>query len=803
MSSPSKGSSVTGGNKAALRIIVSGKVQGIGFRPAVYREAKRLGIYGFISNSSQGAVIEAEGPPRRLKTLISRIAAILPGQARILRIDTKPIAIRPYRDFSIKQSLATKDISADLPADLSVCPDCLRELFDPGDRRYLYPFINCTQCGPRFSIAKSLPYDRPATTMSAFRMCADCETEYAMPSDRRFHAQPNACPVCGPQVRLLSCNGREIARQSKALVKTAALLAHGRIVAIKSLGGYHLSCDAQNRAAVMALRKRKDRPHKPFALMVRDTKAGRRIAYVDDREEELLSSTIRPIVLLAKRTDATESLGTIDAICPANPSIGVMLPYTPLHYLLFAEDVSSALSYLVMTSGNRRDEPIACTEDDAFDKLNGIADYFLVHDRPIHNRCDDSIVRAGPVAGGGDVVIRRSRGYVPEPVRLSLPKGARPAVFATGAEQKNTFCLTRGTNAYLSPYIGDLDTEASLSFYMEARERFTKFLSVAPRIVAHDLHPDYLSSALARKLLTADRSLKEYNVQHHHAHIASVLAEKNLRGPAIGFAFDGTGLGLDGNIWGGECFVYDNTLFRRAAHFEYFSLPGGDAATREPWRIALALLKQAGIDAVPRHIAARVNFRQVKAMIENDVNCPRCCSVGRLFDAVAALIGVQTTVTFEAQAAIALEALAGTHYILPAMRLDNKAIKVYNFDIKAEEDAYIISIKEMIRNVYEDYRDGTSPALISARLHETLAEIILQVSMRLSGSVATKVIVLSGGVFQNRILLSRAVQRLTAKGFSAHYNTIVPPNDGGIALGQAWLALRSLGYKQKRRISCV
>jgi len=800
MSSPSKGSSVAGSSKAALRIVVNGKVQGIGFRPAVYREAKRLGIYGFVANSPQGAVIEAEGPPRRLKKFISCIAAVLPGRARIFRIDTKHIPVRPYRDFCIAQSLVTKDISADLPSDLSVCPDCLRELFDPGDRRYLYPFINCTQCGPRFSIARSLPYDRPATTMSAFRMCADCETEYAAPSDRRFHAQPDACPVCGPQVRLLSAEGREIARQTKALVKTASLLARGRIVAIKGLGGYHLSCDAQNRAAVMALRKRKGRPHKPFALMVRDTDAVRRIACVDEREEELLMSDIRPIVLLAKRPDAPDSLVTIDAICPANPSIGVMLPYTPLHYLLFSKDVSSTLSYLVMTSGNRRDEPIACMEGDAFDKLNGISDYFLVHDRPIHNRCDDSIVRAGPVAGGGDVVIRRSRGYVPEPVRLSLPKGARPVVFAAGAEQKNTFCLTRGTNAYLSPYIGDLDTGASISFYTEARERFTKFLSVAPRIVAHDLHPDYLSTALARQMLTADRSLKEYAVQHHHAHIASVLAEKKLRGPVIGFAFDGTGLGLDGNIWGGECFVYDNTLFRRAAHFEYFSLPGGDASTREPWRIALALLKQAGIAAVPRHIAALRNFRQVEAMIENNANCPRCCSAGRLFDAVAALIGVQTVVTFEAQAAIALEALAGAHYILPAMQLDSKVKKVYNFYIKAEKEGYVISVTEMIRDIYEDYRHGTSPALISARLHETLAEIILQVSMRLEGHAATKVVVLSGGVFQNRILLSRAVQRLTAKGFSAHYNTIVPANDGGIALGQAWLALRS---KQNRRISCV
>jgi hydrogenase maturation protein HypF len=782
MSNRSKGNNPA---TRTLRIAVHGTVQGIGFRPAVFRLAHRTGIRGFVANSAHGAIIEAEGRKRQTEEFVRRLGTLLPGKAHIARLESHDVPFHGYREFSIEHSRAAKSVSADLPADLATCPDCLRELFDPRDRRHLYPFINCTQCGPRFTIVTELPYDRPQTTMTGFTQCPSCAEEYGRPADRRFHAQPNACPTCGPAVRLLTAAGEEVASATDALKKTITRLAAGRIVAIKSLGGYHLACDASNAAAVRRLRRRKERPGKPFALMARDMAAAKDIAAVGSEERRLLTTPVHPIVLLRKKKDAVRALPTLELIAGDNPAIGIMLPYTPLHYLLFAHELQSRLKFLVMTSGNRRDEPIARTEDDARTALAGIADFFLVHDRPVHNRCDDSIVAAVPGQPGRPIVIRRSRGFVPDPVALHLPAGRKfPSVFAAGAEMKNTFCLTRDKSAYVSPYIGELDNEATLAFYRESFERFGHFLAVTPRVMVRDLHPDYLSSVFVRNTCTNDPAFDCRAIQHHQAHIASVLAETGILGPVLGFAFDGTGLGSDGAIWGGECFNVRDGRYRRIAHFEYFPLPGGESAIREPWRVALGLLKRAGITAMPRHIRSQRYFRQVSSMIDKDINCPRCSSAGRLFDGIAALIGLRTKVSFEAEAAIALEALA-------APQLDKKTQKVYNFNIieAAEGDCATVSFAPMVRAIAADIERSVPAAVIAARFHETMAAVIADLADRFSDETGTKDIVLGGGVFQNTMLLSLTCRRLAARGYSVHYNTIVPPNDGGIALGQAWLAL--------------
>jgi hydrogenase maturation protein HypF len=640
--------------------------------------------------------------------------------------------------------------------------------------------------------------------MKAFPMCAQCGREYANPGNRRFHAQPDACPECGPEVRLLSCDFKLLARKDPALCRTIDLLKSGSIVANKGIGGYQLCCDAFSMPAVNSLRFRKERPSKAFAIMVPDVASVKKMCLLNVQEEALLVSAARPIVLLQKRNDVPGKIHRMmEAVAPGNAYLGVMLPYTPLHFLLFFHPETTQRhpqTALIMTSGNRRDEPICRDEEDVRQKLEGIADYFLVHNRPIYNRCDDSISQTLAAKPYSPMIIRRSRGIVPEPVVCAIPERT-PSVFAAGAELKNTFCLTRENNAYLSPYIGDLDNLDSLEFFKESFRRYKHYLNVEPKIIAYDLHPDYLSTVFA-KAYAAHAGVATVPVQHHCAHIASVLAEKRLNGPVIGFAFDGTGWGGDGTIWGGECFLVCGSTFTRLAHFEQFPLPGGDVAVREIWRLAVSLLSKARIHSLPRAIKKQYHWQEIQSMISKNMNSPLCSSVGRVFDGIAAMIGLKNEVGFEAQAAMELEALA----VKTLEKMDKPFKKGYNFHIKPclnpgqDQMPLTIPLAEIVRGIWEDSCKGVDPGIISLKFHETLAEITRELSSIFSKKYRIERIALSGGVFQNRLLLSLIINKLEAQGLSVYYNQTVPPNDGGIALGQAWIAARIAGAGKNNRL---
>lgn len=772
MSRPLKGNSV--------RITVTGVVQGVGFRPFVARLARHHHISGTVANTSSGVIIHAQGPAHRIAAFVTGLRKT-PPRARVTGISSVPVSSSPrIRGFSIVASTRRTVTAVDLPADSALCPACRRELNDPSDRRYRYPFINCTDCGPRYTITRTLPYDRPQTTMRSFHMCSVCQAEYDDPSNRRFHAQPNACPACGPTVffeRLAPKAAAPLSGDS-AMRAAAGRIARGSLVAIKSIGGYHLSCDAENRSAIATLRRRKSRPRKPFAVMMADLRQIGRICHVSPLEHRLLTSPQAPIVLLRKRLDAGRILPTIEQLAPGNAYLGVMLPYTPLHEVLFR---TGPFNCLVMTSGNRQDEPICHDEVSARERLTGIADCLLWHDRPIHNRCDDSIVQV--VEGVGAQFIRRSRGSVPEPVVLPSQSRAGPAL-GVGAELKNTFCLTRGAHSYPSAYIGDLDNDESLRFFRESHGRFTRFLQVKPRVVAHDLHPDYLSTAFARRYRAS--GARTIAVQHHHAHIASVCAEHGLTRPVIGFAFDGTGFGIDGAVWGGECFTGVPGRFERRAHLEYFALPGGDQATREIWRIGISLLRHANQELRVLRLPRAYAVNAVSAMIDQRINSPLCSSAGRLFDGVAALLGLMRETTFEAEAAMALERLA---LMLP---IDSRPKIGYNFPCTPDERGgpSVMRLAPLIRDIVADIRGNVPHAVIAWRFHRTLAEMIVRVASDMRKTRGLKTVALSGGVFQNRLLLSLAVRLLKARGFTVAVNTQVPPNDGCISLGQAWTALQ-------------
>ncbi len=781
MSPPLKGNS--------FRIAIHGLVQGIGFRPFVANSATRYHITGWVANTSFGVSILAQGTPHNLRAFFNHLKKHPPSLSKIDRfIITKNTAKRVCT-FSIVPSKKSLVTSADLPADIALCDACRHELNDPSDRRFRYPFINCTHCGPRFSITRTLPYDRPSTTMESFRLCPACRTEYDDPHNRRYHAQPNACPVCGPFVQLVSSRGGQKikALNDTAITKTIALLQAGKIIAIKSIGGYHLSCDAHNHGAINRLRSRKNRPDKPFAVMVPDLTVLRRICILSADEEKLLTSPQAPIVILRKKVDALRYLPTIEEIAPNNAYLGVMMPYTPLHAVLFSGTaLENAVPCLIMTSGNRLDEPICRDEKNAFTKLARIADYFLTHNRPIHNRCDDSIVQMIP--GTRDTqILRRSRGYIPTPVALPSTPGARQSVLAVGAELKNTFSLTRGGNAYPSPYIGDLDTHEAMDYFNESLQRFSLLLKVNPHVIVYDSHPDYMSTRFARTLLGSTARLRGMAVQHHHAHLASVCAEHAIAEPVIGFSFDGTGLGNDGNIWGGECFTGHPGAFERFAHLEYFALPGADRATREIWRIAVSLVRLAGIDASCLNLPRKFHVTTVNAMIEKKVNSPLCSSIGRLFDGVAALLGVRYEVSFEAQAAMQLEALA------VSLPVDKRPLKGYNFSCRFRNEIdgpTPVSIAPLVREIIHDKKRRKTDAYIAYRFHLTLVDIMVTVAREIRRRKAIDRVIFSGGVFQNRLLLSLAVKKLKANKFAVAYNRLVPPNDGGIALGQAWTALK-------------
>jgi hydrogenase maturation protein HypF len=748
----------------ACRVSVRGVVQGVGFRPFVHNLATRLGLGGTVRNTARGVEIEVEGAPSAVNEFVEDLLAEAPPLAHIDDVRVEEAESRGVGTFEIGPSCDGGDFQPVSP-DVATCPECLREILDPGDRRFGYPFTNCTHCGPRFTIIRAIPYDRPNTTMADFAMCPECRAEYDDPADRRFHAQPNACAACGPRLTLVDSTGQLV--PGAPLAETRRLLAAGHIVAIKGVGGFHLACDATNDAAVHRLRERKGREAKPLAIMVPDAATAGRLCVLSDGENALLGSPAHPIVILTERPGS----GLAPSIASGVGNVGLMLPYAPLHHLLFCGD-GVELRALVMTSGNRSEEPIVTDNAEALTQLSSIADALLLHDRPIHVRCDDSVTRMAP---GGELPIRRSRGYAPLPVRL--PFEARP-ILACGAELKSTVCLTRGPYAFLSPHIGDLGNPETTVSYRDTVERMARLFRIRPEAVAHDLHPDYLSRRFAEALeLDAPRVA----VQHHHAHVAACMAEHGLAGPVIGVTFDGTGYGTDGAVWGGEFLVADYAGFERVGHLGYVPMPGGARAVREPFRMALAHLLRAAGDWDPRCNAVRhateAERRMIRWQIEQEVNTPLTSSVGRLFDAVASLLGVRHRARYEGHAAMELEALA-----------DSTADAApYSLEITSGPPL-IIEPGSVITAIADDVATGVPTPLVAARFHATVAQAVVRVCERVRASTALGRVVLSGGVFQNVTLLAAARRGLAASGFEVFSHHLVPPNDGGIALGQAMVA---------------
>jgi hydrogenase maturation protein HypF len=733
--------------RARRGIRVRGSVQGVGFRPSVYRLATGHELAGFVRNDSEGVWIEVEGPVGALSRFVDELGRAAPPLARIGAIETSDLCTLGERGFSIAASAARSETRAMVPADAATCPACLRELFDRTDRRHRYPFINCTDCGPRYTIVRDLPYDRARTTMAVFALCAPCRAEYEDPASRRFHAEPNACPSCGPKLHM-----PEPRRTGEAALAAAvAALRAGKIVALKGLGGFHLAVDARDEDAVQRLRDRKQRPHKPFALMARDLPQVESVVELGEPAREALTSPARPIVLCPARQGAPVA----PSVAPALGELGVMLPYTPLHHLLLHDGPE----LLVMTSGNLSEEPIARTDEEALAKLSNIADLFLLHDREIHTRADDSVVR---VVAGGVAPVRRSRGQVPDPIALPF---AGPPIVAVGAGLKNTICLTRGREAFLSPHVGDLDNLETSAFFRELIEKLSRFLAVAPEAVACDLHPDYFSTRWA-----LESGLPRIPVQHHHAHVASCLAENGHQGPVLGVAFDGTGCGPEGALWGGEFLLADLRGFKRLGHLRPLPLAGGESAIREPWRLALAALLDAGL---PLDLLGRIDGKKrdlVRRLTQT--RAPLATGAGRWFDAVAALCAVRDRISYEGQAAIELEAVAA--------RGDHGA---YPFEIERGEP-FVVDLRPTIRGIAGDLGRGVPVPPISARFHRTLARVI-SAAARICGQGT---VALSGGCFQNRLLTEQSMDLLQQEGLVVLVHRRVPPNDGGVALGQAAVA---------------
>ncbi|HVM39546.1 MAG TPA: carbamoyltransferase HypF [Acidimicrobiia bacterium] len=753
-----------------LRIRVEGSVQGVGFRPFVHGLAHRLGLAGSVRNDTAGVLVEVEGAEHALDEFVRAVRAEAPPLAVVDSVTTAEIEPTGEPGFAIVASDAAGARQVAVVPDAATCDDCLAEIADPADRRYRYPFTNCTNCGPRFTITLDVPYDRPNTTMAGFEMCDACRAEYDDPSDRRFHAQPVCCAGCGPRLMLFDAEGEGFAEDP--LAAAAGVLDDGGIVAVKGLGGYHLAVDACSETAVARLRGRKHRDEKPFAVMVPDVAAARQWCEMSDDEETLLTSPARPIVVMERRarTGGGASQRVASTVAPGNRSLGLMLPYTPLHHLLLEEFGGP----LVMTSGNQSDEPIAYRDDDAFTRLAGIADAFLVHDRPIHIRTDDSVARR---LGGRTVWLRRSRGLAPAPVRLATT-APRP-VLGCGAELKHTFCLVRGADAFLSHHIGDLDHLEVFEAFTGGVEHFTRILGVDPAVVAHDLHPDYRSTAWA-----IESDLPLVGVQHHHAHVASCLADRGEEGPVIGVAFDGTGYGLDGTVWGGEILVADLARFERAAHLETVVMPGGTAAIREPWRMAAAWLDRLGLgDGGGLDVAAR-NAERWARLVEAaraGLNAPATSSVGRLFDAVAALAGVRDAVTYEGQAAVELEqrvdpGVEGAYEVRDAARPGGPGSPL------------VMPASDLVAAVVDDLQAGAGPIAVATRFHRGLADAVARTCAAVAGESGLTTVALSGGVFQNAFFTAELSGRLQREGLRVLTHSRVPPNDGGISLGQAAVA---------------
>lgn len=768
---------VSGRDEVRQRFTVTGVVQGVGFRPFVHRIASDLGLAGFVGNDSSAVFLEVQGERARVAEFGRRLRTEAPPLARISAVRVAEVAADTTcrREFRIVISQTVTGTKTPIPADIALCEDCVAELFDPRDRRYRHPFVSCTNCGPRFTIIRELPYDRPATTMSAFAMCERCAGEYHDPADRRFHAQPIACPDCGPSLWFRSAAGR-ISGADAALAATQDALAAGAVVAIKGIGGYHLACAIDNDTAVGTLRARKARGAKPFAMLVRDLSVARSITRIDDAEAAVLSSPARPIVLLRRRSGAPVA----EAVAPGSPLLGLMLPYSPIHHLLLAPVpgiAAPAPDALVFTSANRSDEPICFTDEDAAERLPALCDAVLDHDRPIHIPCDDSVVRVvRDDEGARELPIRRSRGYAPLPVDLGRDG---PPVLAVGGELKNTFCLTDGSRAYMSGHIGDMTTWETLRAFGRAVDQLTEMRGTPVRLAA-DLHPGYHTRSWAERHAD-DRPLDL--VQHHHAHVVSLLAEHGRLGePIVGVSFDGTGYGCDQTIWGGEILTLgtDSHRFIRSGHLLPVPLPGGDAAVRNPWRMALSQLWMADIDwtpdLAPVAAVAPDELRLIRSQLESGTGCVPCSSMGRLFDAVASLLGVRHRIDYEGQAAIELEALAET--------AGDTAGPTLPLAVRADG---LIDPAPMVQTMVGALYAGTRPALLAAAFHRAIAVAVTEVVAQVAGAV--RLVGLTGGVFQNVLLLQACRTRLQLAGFEVLTHHTVPPNDGGLALGQAAISL--------------
>jgi hydrogenase maturation protein HypF len=747
-------------------MLVKGTVQGVGFRPFVYHLAHKHRLGGKVLNTSQGVVIEVEGPASRVFDFTQELRRNPPRLAHIESVEEELAPCRGYSDFSIAESQGEEEKKVSVPPDVAVCEDCRREIFDPADRHYLYPFTNCTNCGPRFTIVRDIPYDRARTSMAAFPMCPECSREYHDPADRRFHAQPVACPACGPQVELVDRRGEKVAGPDDWRQVAWELLSGGAIIAVKGLGGFHLACDATNAAAVEALRRRKGRDRKPFAVMARDLATVRRYCRVGPEEEELLRSPSAPIVILERRPDCPLP----PALAPGLRTLGVMLPYTPLHLLL----MSGPLDLLVMTSGNKSELPLVKDDDRVLAEVGDICDYVLRHNRPIVNRCDDSVVA---VIAGAPRFARRSRGYVP--LGIPVPRKSRAVVLGIGGEMKNAFCLLKGEMAFMSQHIGEMEHLEGEEFLRESLERWQKFLAVEPEVVAYDLHPGYASSRLASSLPVR----VHLGVQHHHAHLASCLAENRHPGPAIGLILDGTGYGTDGCLWGFEVITGDYRTFTRHYHLRYQPLPGGEVAIKQPWRTAVSYLVgylgEEG-EEIARQLWGKPKGEELElvlGLIAESFNSPLAGGCGRLFDAAAAILGLGDTITYEGQLAVEFAEL------VPPSAL-GQPLEPYPFEIEGEE----IVAGPIIAALWEDCRRKKEAERVAKRFHDTLVALLKELAERVARATGLNEVALSGGTWQNRYLLTRVQTELQGCGFSVLTHRRVPANDGGLALGQALIA---------------
>ena len=763
--------------KTRTQIQIKGIVQGVGFRPFVFALAEKNALKGRVFNNGNGVLIDIEGKNQSIEQFIKAIKTTPPPLSFIESVEFEELnQIADFSDFRIIESSSNGNKFTPISPDVSTCEDCLREMFDENDRRFLYPFINCTNCGPRFTIIKDIPYDREMTTMREFEMCEPCRAEYENPRDRRFHAEPTACENCGPKIwfaeRLESAVGESVS--SVSILKTQTALKNGKIVAIKGIGGFHLACDARNDKAIEILRERKGRVDKPFAVMVKDLETAKTLVEIDQAEESILTGKERPVVLLKRKSDELSEL-----IAPNNRFLGVMLPYSPLHYLLFDSNSFQSPDVLVMTSGNFSNEPIVKDNVEALENLSHLADSFLLHNREIYVQCDDSVVRVleSPKSENQILPIRRSRGYAPFPVELPFEV---PNILAVGGELKAAFCLTKKNFAFMSQHIGDMENLETLRSFERSLEQMKALFRVEPEIIACDKHPGYLSTKWARE--NASKFGAELiAVQHHHAHIASVMAENGLPNEkVIGFAFDGTGFGDDGNIWGGEVLIADYKGFERAAHLDYFPLAGGDASIKKPYRVALSLLKEANIEWNEKFgcvsFCSETERKILAKQLEKNLNVFSTSSFGRFFDAVASLSNVCQKVTYEAQAAIEFESM-----------IDENRSESYKFDLRAG-GTILIDWKNLIRAVVRDVLADLPIPVISAKFHNAVANLILDLSFEMRKQFGINKIALSGGCFQNIVLLQKTISYLNENGFEVFGHSKVPPNDGGLALGQAVVA---------------